>query len=202
MKLYHSPLTSSFRCRWTLEELGVPYELAVIDLAKGEHKTPEHLRLHPLGSVPVLVLDDGETIIESAAICMYLAELNPKSAMAPPVGAPQRAAYLQWVMYAMTTVYPVVHGVYLRCLSKPAEARRETATDGERAALARVLDLPMNALATRPFLVGDALSTADILLGGLLLWADTTGQLSGADKATAYLDRLRERPAFQRALAD
>ena len=58
MKLYHTPGTSAFRCRWMLEELGAPYELVPMDLGKGDHKQPEYLKIHPLGSVPALV--DGD----------------------------------------------------------------------------------------------------------------------------------------------
>ncbi len=55
MKLYYAPKTRAGRVRWMLEELGVPYELHRLDLASGEHRTPEYLAVHPLGRVPALL---------------------------------------------------------------------------------------------------------------------------------------------------
>ena len=66
----------------------------------------------------------------------------------------------------------------------------------------RVLSPLLGAMGSRSFVLGDVFSAADIIVGGLLLWADTTGQLSGESAGAAYLARLRERPAFQRAFTD
>src|SRR5215204_5503621 len=58
MKLYYVPITRGFRVRWLLEEAGEPYELARISFRSGDHKRPEYLAIHPLGSVPALI--DGD----------------------------------------------------------------------------------------------------------------------------------------------
>jgi glutathione S-transferase len=71
MKLYHAHQSRSTRPRWLLEEIGEPYELVRLDLAKGEHKTPGYLAVNPLGSVPALD-DNGVIIRDSAAILVYL----------------------------------------------------------------------------------------------------------------------------------
>ena len=86
LKLYHSPQSRSMRPRWLLEEIGAPYELVRVDLGKQEHKTPQYLQIHPHGPVPALV--DGDlTLIESAAICAYLADKFPaRAAWRPRVG--------------------------------------------------------------------------------------------------------------------
>src|SRR3954471_7487732 len=73
MQLYFAPRTRSARPRWLLEELEVPYELVRVDLSKQEHRTPEHLALHPFGEVPVLV--DGDlTLFDTSAMVLYLAD--------------------------------------------------------------------------------------------------------------------------------
>src|SRR5947208_1981825 len=72
MKLYYAPQTRATRPRWMLEEIGAPYELVRLQLSKGEHKQPEHLKIHPHGAVPAFS-DDEVTMFESAAICAYLA---------------------------------------------------------------------------------------------------------------------------------
>src|SRR5260370_433440 len=73
MKLYHQPRTRSSRVRWLLAELGVPCEIQVVDVFTGAGRTPEYQQLHPHGFVPAFE-DDGVVLIESSAICMYLAD--------------------------------------------------------------------------------------------------------------------------------
>jgi len=93
MKLYYSPQTRAGRPRWLLEEIGAPYEIASLDLKKGEHKQPEYMKIHPHGAVPALI--DGDlALFESAAICMYLADKYPEKKLAPALGTPARGEHL------------------------------------------------------------------------------------------------------------
>ncbi len=194
MKLYHAPGTSAFRCRWMLEELGAPYELVNLSLAAGEHKRPEYLQVHPLGSVPALVDDGDNAFIESAAIVMHLADQDPEQRFAPALGTPARGHYYQWILFAMTSLYAAAHTPYLRKFF-----RGEDATPEEVQALAHQLAITDDLLRRQPFLLGEAFSAADIVFGGLLVWADACGLLLGREPHAAYLERLRARPAFQRA---
>lgn len=200
LKLYHAAMTSSFRCRWALEETGLPHEVVHLSLARADHKQPEYLKLHPLGTVPALV-DDDLVVIESAAICMYVAEKDPERRLVPPEGSVARARYYQWILFGMTNLDSVVHGPFLRAFRRPPELRGDTATDDERAALRRHLAL-IDEPISKGWILGDQFTVADCVLGGLLGWADTSGQLKGAGAAESYLARLRERPAFQRASVD
>lgn len=193
MKLYHAPGTSAFRCRWMLEELGTPYELINLNLATGEHKHPDYLKIHPLGSVPALVADE-HAYIESAAIVMQLADQDPEQRFAPPPGSPARGHYYQWILFAMTSLYPAVHTPYLRKFF-----RGEDGTAEEAQALARLLSITDELLGRQPFLLAEGFSAADIVFGGQLVWADACGLLRGREPHAAYLERLRARPAFQRA---
>lgn len=200
LKLFHAAMTSSFRCRWTLEETGLPHKVVHMSLARADHKRPDYLKIHPLGSVPALV-DGDNVVIESAAICMYVAEQDPERRLVPPEGSIARGHYYQWILFAMTNLDSVVHGTYLRAFGRAPEQRHDTANDDERAALRRQLALLDGAIG-KGWVLGDQFTTADIVLGGLLVWADTAGQLRGAGPAESYLARLRERPAFQRASID
>lgn len=195
MKLYHSPGTSAFRCRWMLEELGTPYELINLSLGAGDHKQPEYLKIHPLGSVPALVAGE-HSFIESAAIVMHLADQDPEQRFAPPPGSPERGHYYQWILFAMTSLYPAVHTPYLRKFF-----RGEDGTPEEAQALARQLAITDELLGKQDFLLDGGFSAADIVFGGQLVWADACGLLLGREPHTAYLERLRARPAFQRAAA-
>lgn len=196
MKLYYAAGTSAFRCRWMLEELGADHELVHLDLAKGEHKDQAYVdEVHPLGSVPALV-DGDRTLIESAAIVLYLADRDPERRFAPAIDDPARGHYYQWSFFAMTNLYTVVHAAYVRHFFGGAAA-----SDDERAALARQLAITDGLLREGPFLLGDRFTAADVLVGGLLVWADACGLLAGREPQAGYLARLRARPAFQRAAA-
>lgn len=200
LKLFYSAMTSSFRCRWALEETGLAHEVVHMSLARADHKQPEYLKIHPLGNVPALV-DGDHVMVESAAICMYVAEKDPERRLVPPEGTSSRGHYYQWILFSMTNVDSAVHGPYLRAFRRAPELRSDTATDDERAALRRLLAL-VDPMIGAGHVLGAQFTTADIILGGLLVWADTSGQLRGAGAAEDYLARLRERPAFQRASID
>lgn len=199
MKLYYSPLTSAFRPRWALEETGLEHELVRLTLAPTDLKSPEYLRLHPLGQVPALA--DGELVlIESAAICMHIAEVDPKKRLVPNDDPRSRAYYHQWIFYAMDTLSPVVHPVYLRWFLAAAADKATVATAADLAAIRRVL-APLDTILSRaPFVLGERLTTADIVLGGVLQWAESAGLLTHSPYQREYHNRLRERPAYQRAL--
>lgn len=202
MKLYYVPMTSAFRPRWLLEEVGLAHELVRLTLSPKDTKTPEYLRLHPLGQVPALV-DGDVAMFESAAICMYLAERDPAQTLLPGDDRAQRAGYYQWIFYAMDTLSPVVHPVYLRWFLASADQKATVATAADREAAARVLAPIAAALQDKPFLLGQRLSTADVVLGGVLQWAEAAGLLAQnaaqSSVVHAYHERLRARPAYQRA---
>jgi glutathione S-transferase len=72
LTLYYSPGACSLAAHIVLEESGARYEARRVDLAKGEQRTPEYLKIHPLGRVPALLLDDGTPLSENTAILPYL----------------------------------------------------------------------------------------------------------------------------------
>jgi glutathione S-transferase len=72
LTLFYAPGACSLAAHIVLEESGEKYEARKVDLAKGEQKTPEYLKIHPLGRVPALLLDSGEPLTENTAILPYL----------------------------------------------------------------------------------------------------------------------------------
>ena len=82
MKLYHYQFAPNPRkVRIYIAEKGFPIDYEEVDLAKGENRTPEFLAKNPMGSLPVLELDDGNYLTESLAIIEYLEELHPDPPM-------------------------------------------------------------------------------------------------------------------------
>jgi glutathione S-transferase len=200
MRLYYVPKTRATRPRWVLEELGVPYDLVRLKPGPEGTRAPEHLARHPLGHVPVLE-DRGTFVFESGAICMHLADLFPEKRLLPPPGTTERALAYQWVLFAMSEMEPPL--VVLSAESRKPEADRDPAVVAHaREAFARTTGALEKVLAGRTFLLGDGFSVADVMVGATLAWGRAMKLVEGVAAVEAYLARLRERPAWQRAIAD
>jgi glutathione S-transferase len=89
LKLYFNPKSRAVVTKWMLDECGAPYELAQIDLASGQHKSPEFLAINPAGKLPALV-DGDSKVFENAAIGLYLGERFPAANLARAPGQPDR----------------------------------------------------------------------------------------------------------------
>ncbi|OYV28276.1 MAG: glutathione S-transferase, partial [Acidocella sp. 20-61-6] len=79
MKLFYSPNACSMAIHIVLEEIGKPYELALVDFAKASQYQPEYLAVNPKSKVPALMRDDGAVLTELPAIAWYLAKTNPQA---------------------------------------------------------------------------------------------------------------------------
>lgn len=195
LKLYYVPKTRSTRARWALEELGLPYELVRLDPSKGETKTPEHQARHPLHHVPVLETDEG-TLFESAAICLHLAAGSP---LLPADGSRERALVTQWLFFGITELEPLL-GKYAAEVRKPE--RDQARVEAMARKLQRPLEVLEHELSQRAWLVGGRFTVADLLVGAMLVWAHSLRLLADRPHLRAMVERLRARPAFQRAMAD
>lgn len=202
MKLYYIPTTRAVRPRWLLEELGVDYELIQVDMALT--RQPEYRQLHPHGKVPVLV-DGDVTLYEASAICAYLADKYLEHGLAPARSSSSRGYYYQWLFYAGQTLEPPVEQYMFNVLPHlpekllPKEHQTQVDSATAKAWFDRVCQPLNEQLANHHYLVDDRLSAADIVTGGVLLWALKLGMMTTDSPIKAYLMRLMERPAFQRA---
>jgi glutathione S-transferase len=193
MRVYHSPGSRSTRVLWTLEEAGVPYDVTVLTLE--ERRGTEHRRLHPLGRVPVIELDDGQLMFESAAICLHLGDLFPESGLVPHLGSAERPQVLQWVLFAMTEVEPAV--------GRWSRARREHRDDTEeRERFDERASVLSTAIGDGPWLLGDRFTVADIVLSRMLnVVSDELAGFYPELELHAYRERAFARDAHQRANA-
>ena len=106
--LYTSETPNGWKVSITLEELGLPYRVNAIALSKQEQKTPEFLKINPNGRIPAIVdhdVGDGLAVFESGAIMIYLAE---KAGRLMPADVAGRAQVIQWVMFQMSGVGPMM----------------------------------------------------------------------------------------------
>ena len=203
MKLYFMPRTRAIRPLWLLEELGVPYELVKLDPSKQENKTPAYLAVHPLGEVPALV-DGDVTLIESSAICLYLADRFPEKHMAPLVGSTERGPYYQWLLFAEVSIEPVVLEFYKHAQlpeEKKASAHLQDELARHRVRMNDVLNVVDTGLNGREFLVGGHFTAADLVMASILHLANTLKLLEGHPRLVEYVKLHTRRPAVMRAVS-
>jgi glutathione S-transferase len=202
MKLYYMPTTRAVRPRWLLEELDIPYELVNVNIAMTQK--PEYLHLHPQGKVPILV-DGDVTIYESSAICAYLADKYLERGFAPPLAHPNRSYYYQWLFYAGQTLEPPVEQYMFKVLPNlpekilPKEYKSHLELTVAKDWFDRVCQPLNTTLTDRDYLVDNRISAADIVIGGVLLWALKLGMMTTDSPVKTYLSRLMARPAFTKA---
>jgi len=191
--LYHAPRSRSSRFIFLLEELGAPYEIAKVNIRRGDGSGAlDPTNPHPHGKVPVI--RDGETIVhESAAIALYLTDKFPAAGIGPVVGDAKRGAYLTWLAYYAGVMEPSWTSAFLK-----TEVPRGTAgwvkTD-------EVMELVNSTLAKSPYILGEKFSAADILIGTTFKLFMGSPLLAKTDLLESYVKRVVERPAYARAAA-
>ena len=90
---FHAPQSRSGGVRILFEELGVPFEMRVLNLRAGDLRKPEFLAVNPMGKVPA-ILHKGALVTEQSAIYLYLADLFPEAGLGPRIGDPLRGPFL------------------------------------------------------------------------------------------------------------
>lgn len=200
MKVYHAPNTRSVRAVWLLEELGLDYEVSFHKLGDPGMRSPDYLKVHPMGRVPAL--EDGDVVIfESGAIVQYVLAKYGDGRLAPDVSSPAFAEYLQWLHYAEGMIMPPVNVIVVETVLLPADRRNQTNVDRATKLLSRMLTAVDAALDGREYLAGE-FSGADIMSGHACIVANRLGaDISDKPKLSAYIDRLQARPALQKAWA-
>jgi len=195
IELYGSPASSSGRSRWMIEEVGVPYEYKRVEVRAGQCKTPEYTRMYGGATVPVL--RDGELVLgESIAINFYLAEKYAPELL--PSDLALRGQVYQWSLWAITNVQPDLMAIMFDAM-KASEERNPSAVDAAKLRLAPQLAFLDRALEGHDYLVGDRFTVADVNAGSVLNIARAMSLLTGLPNTSTWMQRLTERPAFQRA---
>ena len=198
MKIYYAPNTRAVRIVWLFEELGLAYDLERLKLGDATMRTPEYLKLHPMGRVPTL--QDGDvTIFESGAIVQYVLAKYGNGRLVPDVSSPEFPTYLQWLHYAEGMIMSPVNTIVVETILLKPERRNQANVDRAVKLLSQMLTAVDSGLQGREFLAGD-FSGADIMTGHACVVATRLGaDISDKPNVAAYVERLQARPALQRA---
>ena len=195
--LYYSPGAASLALHWMLLELGVPFEAVKVEIDLGEHRRPDFLAINPSGHLPALIVD-GTARAEVAAMLMLIAERDPERRFDVAPGAPERADYLQLMVYLANTLQPA-----FRAWFYPHEAAGEahgTAAQGMarvkvEAALQRLDDRLADG---RTHVLGERLTAADFLATMLMRWSRNMPRPATEwPHLKAYIDRMRAMPSLR-----
>lgn len=189
---YTNPMSRGQIVRWMLEEVGAPYEQRLLDYGT-TMKDAAYLAINPMGKVPAVV-HAGRVVTECAAICAYLADAFPDAGLAPAPA--ERADYYRWLFF---TAGPVEQAITAKHFGiEPDADQQRMAGFGS---LPAALDTLESAVAGKAFVAGDRFSAADVYVGSQIDWGLQFGTIAPRAAFEAYVEPLRERPAYKRAKA-
>ena len=185
--------TRSTRVLWLIKEMGIDFELKIIDLMKGEHKSEEFLKINPNGTIPALV--DGDfTLFESFAIIQHLLEKYESSLLpSDPVG---RSSFFQYSFWTATTLDPCVIQTTLQLILSPNQRNNLIIENNKSIFHDTIVPILENLLGDRDYLLGK-FSALDVVVGFTLQIADQNlNWLEEHPKLHSYIKNLYKRESF------
>lgn len=174
---------------------GLPFRFEPVgDLLRDPDSRIRLQRVNPLAQVPTLILPDGQIMSESAAITLLLADIAGSDSLVPAPGAPQRAAFLRWLVFIVANIYPTFTYADDPARFVSVSAARDpfrAATD----AYAQRLWKQVEAHARAPWFLGDRFSALDIYLSVMTRWRPRRGWFeTETPKLFAIAHRVDARP--------
>jgi glutathione S-transferase len=194
MKIYAATGACGLHVQIVARELGLPFELVLVDLASKRTSTGhDYAHVTAKGYIPALELDDGRVLTEGAVITQYLADLRPDAGLLPPWQSFSHYRVLEWLHYIGTEL----HKAFGPLFKPSSDADKAQA----RADIARRLALVEAALAEADYLVDGRFGIADAYLYNILSWARPAGvSLQDFPALRAFVRRVSARPAVRASL--
>ncbi len=196
MKLYYSPGTCALSPHIVLHESGLAFTPVLASTKT--HKLADgtdYYTINPKGYVPLLELDDGQRLAEGPAIVQYIADKAPAKKLAPPAGTLERYRLMEWLTFIGTELHMKYSPLFNPAMPEEAKAIFR----------AKILDRQKwvdSQLEGRSYLMGDSFSVADAYLFTVTRWSAFVGvDITGLKNVSAFLERMRARPAVQAAMA-
>jgi glutathione S-transferase len=201
IKLYYAPGACSFASHIALEEVGVPYETQKLDLAAGDQRKPEYLKLNPRGRVPTLVVD-GHVLTENVGILTYFGGGYPQAKIWP-----KDTWHQAQIVSTMAWLSNTVHSTYGH-LVRPARYADDAASQEAIKAKARqsyeeLLKEIDTLLAGKKWCIGNQYTVADGYLLVFYRWGNRQKMpVRELKNYSALADRVLARPAVKKVMAD
>ena len=192
-QVYGTILTRTFRVLWVLEELEQPYELIAV-----RPQSPEVRAQNPSGKVPAMVAD-GVALTESVAIISFLADRH--GGLTFPAGSIERAQQDALMHQILDEMDACLWAAARHSFILPEDRRVPAVKDSLKWEFSRAAARMADRLGAGPFLMGDTMTIADILLAHCLRWSAGARFPQDQPALTAFRDRMYGRPAAQKLLA-
>jgi glutathione S-transferase len=191
VRLFNYPASGNcYKVRLALAELGIDYESVHVDIFGGDTLTEEYGAINPARNTPVLELDDGQRLIESNAILLYLADGTELL----PDGRLERAQVHRWMFYEQARIVPSIGWLRVQLVRTGTDPRDESVRAQRRDCVAAAALVDQH-LQDRKFAVGDRFTVADLCLYGYLQVAGEAGvDTSRMPALEAWFERVRSRP--------
>lgn len=168
-KLFYYPRNASWAPHLVLAEMGLNFELVLVDRKSNEQKSSEYLLLNPSGRIPTLS-DKNTVIFESAAICLYLCEKHPELGLIPAPGSSERAKFYQWLFYLNSTIQPELM-VYFYPQKHTIGKETQEIVLAQESRVTEMFSLINQELQGKEFLIGSKITVCDYFLFMLSHWA-------------------------------
>ncbi len=195
MKLYYSPGACSLSPHIVLREAGLPFTLVMASTKT--HKLADgtdYYSINPKGYVPLLELDSGERLSEGPVIVQYIADQVPAKKLAPAAGTMARYRLQEWLNFITSELHKSFSPLFNPAMPEEGKAVYRTR-------LADRFKWVDSQLAGKNYLMGEEFSVADAYLFTVGSWGGYVGvDTSGLPNFTAFMNRMKARPAVQEAL--
>lgn len=191
-QLIGSPKSRAFRVLWALEELAQHYQLSAV----GPH-SPEIKALNPSGKIPALI-DGDNTITDSVAIVQYLADKHGK--LSHRAGTIERARQDSFTQFACDDMDGNLWNTAKHRFVLPEELRLADAKMANQWDFARAMNTLEQRLGSNRYIMGDQFTVPDIIITHCANWAQMSGFEIAGDSLNSYLQRVRERPAYEKTM--
>lgn len=176
-----------------LEELGVDYDLHVLNFKKNEQRAEPYTAINPMGKVPAIAYR-GELVTEQPAVFLYLADLYADKGLAPALDDPLRGPYLRWMVFYGSCFEPAAVDRAMKREPVPLS----TSPYGDWGTMFNTL---VAQLERGPYMLGERFTAVDVLWGTALKWMTMFKLVPELPVIVAYVERVTSRPAMQRAAA-
>lgn len=198
IQIFTYPQTRGVRAVWACNELGLEYDYKVVNLYKGEHKSPDYLKMTPTGKVPAIV--DGDiTIAESGAIVTYLADKVGK--LIPDSGTQARAYFEEMMFFVLTELEQPLWTQAKHKFALPEDKRIPEAIELGEWEFQQALNVFSKMLGDRSYVAGNEFTVADIVAAHTLSWAQGFKQNIDIENVQAYASKVLARKSLKDARA-
>jgi glutathione S-transferase len=200
LALYYYPGNASLLPHMMLREIGVPFEMRLVDRDQNAQKSAEYLKLNPNGRIPVLV--DGDLVLfETAAIALHLVDKFPEAGLAPALGTKGRAEFYKWMVHLTNTPQAEYRAWFYPHEHVSGEAAVPAAQKAAEQRLYGMFDVISEQLGDKTWLLEDRFSAADLFLFMLIRWGRGMPRPPRTlPNLNALAERVIARPAVQTAL--